>query len=78
MKTYCTRNGGDCSTCALSSYGRDCRNEPVTAGPVDDKPRELRLAEIPASTLRAIAETMIEQRGEYRCTVEGRRTVIRR
>lgn len=26
---YCTQNGGDCSTCSLVSYGRDCRNNPV-------------------------------------------------
>jgi hypothetical protein len=23
---YCTQNAGDCLTCALSSYGRDCKN----------------------------------------------------
>ena len=26
---YCTQNGGDCSTCSLVNYGRDCRNVPV-------------------------------------------------
>ena len=24
---YCTQNGGDCRTCSLVNYGRDCRNE---------------------------------------------------
>ena len=23
---YCTQNNGDCSTCSLVNYGRDCRN----------------------------------------------------
>ncbi len=26
---YCTQNNGDCSTCALGSYGRDCQNNPI-------------------------------------------------
>lgn len=26
---YCTQNGGHCDTCALSSYHRDCRNNPI-------------------------------------------------
>ena len=31
MKTpsYCTQNNGDCTTCSLVNYGRDCRNNPV-------------------------------------------------
>ena len=28
MKTYCTQNKGDCFSCSLSSYGKDCRNKP--------------------------------------------------
>ena len=31
IKDYCTQNGGDCGTCSLVSYGRDCRNNPITA-----------------------------------------------
>lgn len=27
---YCTQNGGDCNTCSLVNYGRDCRNNTVT------------------------------------------------
>jgi hypothetical protein len=27
MKAYCTQNKGNCSTCALVSHGRDCRNK---------------------------------------------------
>lgn len=29
MKTYCTQNNGDCETCSLVNYGRDCRNVPI-------------------------------------------------
>ena len=28
---YCTQNHGDCSTCSLKNYGRDCRNNKVLA-----------------------------------------------
>jgi hypothetical protein len=31
MKSYCTQNNGDCSTCSLVNYGRDCRNVPLVA-----------------------------------------------
>jgi hypothetical protein len=27
---YCTQNRGLCSECSLSSYGKDCRNQPLT------------------------------------------------
>jgi len=26
---YCTQNDGDCSTCSLVNYGRDCHNNSV-------------------------------------------------
>ena len=26
---HCTQNDGDCSTCSLVNYGKDCRNEPI-------------------------------------------------
>lgn len=29
MKPYCTQNDGDCSTCSLVNYGRDCMNQPI-------------------------------------------------
>lgn len=32
MKDYCTQNQGDCKTCSLSSYNRDCRNVPIKGG----------------------------------------------
>ena len=32
-KSYCTQNDGDCSTCSLVNYGRDCQNNPTWGGP---------------------------------------------
>ena len=29
---YCTQNDGDCQTCALVNYGRDCQNNPIAQG----------------------------------------------
>jgi len=29
MKSYCTQNNGDCETCSLVNYGRDCQNNPL-------------------------------------------------
>jgi hypothetical protein len=26
---YCTQNNGNCKTCSLVNYGRDCRNNPI-------------------------------------------------
>jgi hypothetical protein len=28
-KSYCTQNNGDCSTCSLVNYNRDCQNNPI-------------------------------------------------
>lgn len=28
-KDYCTQNNGDCLSCSLASYGRDCKNKEV-------------------------------------------------
>jgi len=32
MKPYCTQNNGDCSTCSLANYNRDCQNNPIWGG----------------------------------------------
>jgi len=32
MRPYCTQNNGDCETCALVNYRRDCRNNPLNMG----------------------------------------------
>ena len=29
IKSYCTQNNGDCETCSLVNYGRDCENNPI-------------------------------------------------
>lgn len=29
-KAYCIQNDGDCGTCSLVNYGRDCQNNPIT------------------------------------------------
>lgn len=31
-KEYCTQNNGDCETCSLVNYGRDCHNNFVGRG----------------------------------------------
>ena len=31
VKDYCTQNGGDCGTCSLVNYGRDCQNNQIAA-----------------------------------------------
>jgi hypothetical protein len=33
-KDYCTENGGDCGTCSLVNYSRDCMNQEL--GSEDD------------------------------------------
>ena len=32
MKPYCTQNNGDCKTCSLVNYNRDCYNNPIHGG----------------------------------------------
>lgn len=32
IKSYCTQNNGDCSTCSLVNYNRDCYNQPIWGG----------------------------------------------
>jgi len=34
MKPYCTQNHGVCEGCSLSSYGKDCVNNPID-DPID-------------------------------------------
>jgi len=29
MKSYCTQNNGECSTCGLVNYGLDCENNHI-------------------------------------------------
>lgn len=30
IPAYCAQNDGDCLTCSLVNYGKDCENNPVT------------------------------------------------
>lgn len=30
MRKYCTQNNGECATCSLANYGRDCHNNPIS------------------------------------------------
>lgn len=32
MKSYCTQNKGDCPSCSLANYNRDCHNNPIWGG----------------------------------------------
>jgi hypothetical protein len=32
IKSYCTQNSGDCPTCSLTNYNRDCQNNPIQGG----------------------------------------------
>lgn len=29
VRSYCTQNNGDCSSCSLVNYGMDCKNNPI-------------------------------------------------
>ena len=42
MKSYCTQNDGDCQTCSLGNYDRDCQDQPITKaeGTGTDTPAE--------------------------------------
>ena len=35
-KDYCTQNDHDCQTCPLSSYGRDCLNNKIIDGGMNE------------------------------------------
>lgn len=43
MREYCTQNSGDCETCSLSSYGRDCANNIISPSPADIRASRLSL-----------------------------------
>ena len=32
---YCTQNAGNCATCSLLNYGRDCQNNSYCPNPVE-------------------------------------------
>ena len=52
MKKYCTQNNGECSTCSLSSYGKDCRNNAIQP----KKARTFRLSDETINKLSCLAK----------------------
>ena len=41
QKDYCTQKDGNCETCPLVNYGRDCLNQPLKENDkAEDKPEE--------------------------------------
>jgi hypothetical protein len=52
MKKYCTQNNGECESCSLSNYGKDCRNNPIQP----KKPRTFRLSDETMQKLSCLAK----------------------
>lgn len=40
MKPYCTQNEGNCETCSLSNYGKDCMNNKIEQEPEKESKKE--------------------------------------
>ena len=66
---YCIQNNGDCKSCSLANYGRDCSNQPISSkrnsGHNGGRPRHGFDAPIPAKyerekviRLEALAERL--------------------
>lgn len=58
-KSYCTQNDGDCSTCSLVNYGRDCQNNPTWGGPREGAGRP-KTGAMPSKTIRMTDEEYIK------------------
>lgn len=67
MSNYCTQNNGNCSTCSLVNYGRDCKNNPIRQRVVIDLPRELwrRVGILAAQTGQEKREITVEALETY-------------
>ena len=66
MKSYCTQNSGDCETCFLVNYGRDCRNNPLADSGQDVQIVKLTEAEFQTQMSRAQTFQGLEpDRAEY-------------
>ena len=81
---YCTQNNGDCSTCSLANYGRDCQNNSIRkpGRPVTGKPPLVRkcfaIEQAVLNKIDSIAKASGESRGKVierrlRGDCEGRR-----
>ena len=54
MKTYCTQNNGLCSSCSLSSYGRDCLNIEIDDSIIDECGNDAELTALVAAGREAL------------------------
>jgi hypothetical protein len=63
VKAYCTQNAGDCKTCSLVNYNRDCYNNSIHGGsrpgagskkqaPADAKRRTFLITEVEHDILK--------------------------
>ena len=66
MKNYCTQNEGDCKTCSLTNYNRDCCNNPLTE---DEKESKEENGNPPG---RAKKEAVMQIEVEYEKTDSGK------
>jgi hypothetical protein len=72
-KSYCTQNNGDCSTCSLSSYNKDCQNNPIVARdeyihariPADLKAQAQAYAAETGRTLTGLVEWLLRKEMNY-------------
>ena len=67
-KDYCTQNKGDCDTCSLVNYGRDCQNNPTTGQMIIRQVPEALRREFKALCARegkSMQEKIIEMMRQY-------------
>jgi hypothetical protein len=83
MKDYCVQNDGDCSTCSLVNYGKDCQNNPVTESlpelepAVNDVSREIAEAVYPrCSTCASYYEYQLHGVVKRRCSATKPSTMV--
>jgi hypothetical protein len=51
-KDYCTQNDGDCETCSLANYGKDCMNNPIE--------KKLKTIKVDYETWKALRRLSVE------------------
>ena len=56
-QAYCTQNNGDCSTCSLVNYGRDCKNNPIIN--LEPEIKQLSFSRFSFEICRARSMTMV-------------------
>ena len=80
---YCTQNNGDCSTCSLANYGRDCQNNSIRkpGRPASGRPRLInKCFAVEQSTLDkidAISRVSGESRGKIIDRMIGDREIMK-